>query len=359
MITQLFNWLKPLVFKLDPELAHSITIKALARGLYPKDKIPVNTRLAQTVFGIRFSNPVGLAAGFDKNAEALTGLFALGFDFIEAGTVTPRPQAGNPRPRVFRDVKSQSVINRMGFPGHGAEAFLKNYLRYRAGKQHEKSIVGINIGKNKDTQDPAADYLTLATMFAPHADYLAINISSPNTAGLRDLQKRDFLLPFIAAIKANCAAACGDAHVPPILVKLAPDLSDPQLDELAETLLEAGVDGVILTNTTLDRPITLPETFTKQTGGLSGPHVRDKSTAIIHRFYDKTGGKIPIIGVGGISTAAEAYAKIRAGASLVQVYTGLIFKGPAIIEEIKEGLTALLDRDGYRTLAEAVGSAHK
>ncbi len=353
----LYPMLRPAVMAMDPEVAHDLTLKALATGLYPKDCLPHDPRLAQTVAGIRFETPVGLAAGFDKNAAALAGCFAMGFGFVEAGTVTPRPQDGNPRPRLFRDPASGSVINRMGFPNKGVDAFLRNYDRYRTRTGYPSGIVGFNLGKNKDTQDPAADYLELVTRCAPLADYLAINISSPNTPGLRDLQKRGFLLPFLADLKSARANACKAGRQPPLFVKLAPDLSDPQLDELAQTLVEAGIDGVILTNTTLDRPATLPAAFAKQQGGLSGTLLRDKSTTLIRRFYTTTQGKLPIIGVGGIASADDAYAKIRAGASLVQLYTAMVYHGPALVHDIRKGLVDCLNRDGFRNLSEAVGTA--
>jgi dihydroorotate dehydrogenase len=352
-----FKLAKPVLHRVDAEIAHHLTIKALAYGFYPKDKMPDAPRLAQTVCGIRFNNPVGMAAGFDKNAEALTGLFALGFGFVEAGTVTPSLQKGNPRPRVFRDIKSRSVINRMGFPSVGAGVFEANLNRFRARAEYS-GIVGINIGKNRDSQDPAADYLALVERFAPSADYIAINISSPNTPGLRDLQNREFLLPFLESVQSARARVCVGQTPPPILVKIAPDLSDFQIDALAQTFLESGINGVIATNTTLDRPDVLPQGFKKQAGGLSGPYVRHKSTLTIRRLYEQTDGKLPIIGVGGVSSAADAYAKIRAGASLVQLYTALVFEGPALIDEIKNGLIDLLNRDGFKTLKDAVGADH-
>lgn len=348
----LFPLMRPAFFAMDPETAHGLTIKALAAGLYPACAAADGPRLSQTVFGINFPNPVGLAAGFDKNAEALEGVFAMGFGFAEAGTVTPVPQEGNPRPRIFRDISSESVINRMGFPGKGAYVFRNNYDRFRAKPKNAKRIVGVNIGKNKATEDPAVDYLALAASFAPVCDYITVNISSPNTPGLRDLQKPDFLLPFVRDIKKLTGKT-------PVLVKLAPDLTDAQLAEVPATLVEAGIDGIILGNTTLDRPETLPADFRAQTGGLSGPHVREKSTRLIKRIYADTKGKVPLIGVGGISSADDAYAKIRAGASLVQVYTGLVFKGPALVTDIKHGLVELLERDGFKNIADAVGADHK
>ncbi|MBU6234417.1 MAG: quinone-dependent dihydroorotate dehydrogenase [Alphaproteobacteria bacterium] len=340
----LFALAKPVLHAMDAETAHGITIKALKTGLYLKDSTPDAPALRQTVFGLDFKNPVGIAAGFDKNADVLGPLFDLGFGFVEAGTVTPRPQAGNPRPRVFREPNSKSVINRMGFPGLGADVFEENLKQLKA----RNGIVGINIGKNKDTEDAAADYLALVTRFAPQADYLTINISSPNTPGLRDLQKPEFLLPFMREAKTKAGNT-------PLLVKLAPDLTEAQIVELAATLMDGGVNGLILGNTTLARPDTLPEGFRTQTGGLSGPHVREKSTAVIKRFYAETKGKLAIVGVGGIGSAQDAYDKIRAGACLVQLYTALVFEGPALVGSVKTGLAALLARDGFKNISEAVG----
>jgi dihydroorotate dehydrogenase len=352
-----FRFARPVLHALTPETAHNLTIKALSAGFYNKDKLPDDPRLGQTVFGIHFTNPVGMAAGFDKNAEVLKSLFSFGFGFIEAGTVTPLPQKGNPKPRVFRDKKTQSVINRMGFPGHGASVFFDNLAKFRS--EQSFGIVGVNIGKNKDTQDAAADYLSLITRFAPFSDYIAVNISSPNTPGLRDLQKREFLKSFLVDLKQRRAEACVDLPLPPILIKLAPDLADFQIDEISETFLDVGVDGIILSNTTLDRPETLSPYFKKEMGGLSGRLLHHKSTVTIRRFYQTTQGKIPIIGVGGISSAEDAYTKIKAGASLLQLYTALIFQGPAVVDAIKIGLIALLERDGYNKLQEAIGADHR
>lgn len=355
MISFLFRLIRPFLLRLDPEFAHTITLKALASGLYPAQRRKDDPRLNQIIWGLHFSNPVGMAAGFDKNAEALQGLFDIGFGFVEAGTVTPRPQEGNPKPRIFREPQSRSVINRMGFPGKGCEAFAENYAEYRTSAREGGQIVGINIGKNKATMDPAADYIDLVGYFAPTASYIAINISSPNTPGLRDLQDPQFLKPFLEDIKKRRDNACGNRRKPPVLLKLSPDITDAQADALAATLLDAGIDGIILTNTTLDRPEKLPLAFRRQSGGLSGPYVRARSTALISRFYKATNGKIPIIGVGGIASAEDAYEKIRAGASLVQLYTALVYEGPGLVADIKKGLLQLLEKDGLRTLMEAVG----
>lgn len=343
-MTSMFSLAKPILHAMDAEAAHGLTIKALKAGLHPRDTAPNDPALAQTIAGLDFKNPVGIAAGFDKNAEVAEALFKLGFGFVEAGTVTPKPQDGNPKPRIFREPQSKSVINRMGFPGLGADVFEANLKTLK----NKTGILGVNIGKNKTTDDPAADYIELAKRFAHRCDYLTVNISSPNTPGLRDLQKREFLAPFILEVKAAAGRT-------PVFIKLAPDLDDAQIADLAATVMEGGIDALILGNTTLDRPNSLPDDFKKQTGGLSGPLLRAKSTRAINRFYKETQGKLPIIGVGGIASAEDAYEKIRAGACLVQLYTALVFEGPALIADIKTGLSRLLARDGFKNISEAVG----
>ncbi len=351
----LYDIARPWLFRMDAEQAHGLTLKALKSGLAPKIRAVNDPALEVVLWDRKFPNPVGLAAGFDKNAEAVGALFGFGFGFVEAGTVTPKPQAGNPTPRVFREPGSESVINAMGFPNEGVAAFKANMENFLSRKPRPSGVVGINISINKDQTEPAKDYRVLIHNLAPLADYLTVNISSPNTPGLRDLQKRENLLPLLASIMEERARACASAP-PPLLVKLSPDMDDPQQAEIAPVLVEAGVDGLILTNTTLARPAALPRDFAAQKGGLSGPLVRDKATDTIRNFYRLTGGKLPIIGVGGVSSAADAYAKIRAGASLVQLYTALVFKGPGVVKDINTGLVALLQRDGFTRLADAVGA---
>ncbi len=306
------------------------------------------------IWGLKFPNPVGLSAGFDKNAEVIGPAFKLGFGFVEAGTVTPKPQHGNDKPRIFRCPEQEAVINRMGFPNGGMNMFKTNLSKFLGSRQRPAGVIGVNIGMNKSQSEPAKDYSVLIKMLGPMADYLTVNISSPNTPGLRDLQKREPLLELLAAVKAERAKSCGD-HPPPILLKLAPDLDKAQQEELASAVMEAKIDGLILTNTTLDRPANLPEKFAKRQGGLSGKPVGDKSTAIIRSFYELTDGKMPIIGVGGISSGADAYEKIKAGASLVQLYSGLIFKGPGVVNSINNDLLALLKRDGFTHISQAIG----
>jgi dihydroorotate dehydrogenase len=356
-MVDLYKLARPILFHIDPEEAHGLTIKAMKAGLVPACAPVSDPALEQKLFGLKFPNPVGLSAGFDKGAEVIGPAFDLGFGFVEAGTVTPKAQEGNPRPRVFRDPKNEAVINRMGFPGSGMHAFKDNLEKFLGQKNKPAGVVGINIGMNKGQTEPSKDYATLIRMLAPMADYLTINISSPNTPGLRDLQSREPLLELLGVVKDERKSSCG-AHPPPILLKLAPDLDEAKQEELAAAVLESGIEGVILGNTTLDRPEFLPAKFREEKGGLSGQPLTEKSTRIIHNFYRLTKGQIPIIGVGGISNGAQAYAKIKAGASLVQLYTALVFKGPTIASSINKELLALLRADGYTHISQAIGKAH-
>ena len=355
MIPKLYSLARPLLFKMDAEKAHGLTIKALKSGLIPACRPVSDPALESTLWGHKFPNPVGLAAGFDKNAEVIALMFKMGFGFVEVGTVTPKPQHGNPRPRIFRCPEHEAVINRMGFPNGGMVEFKSNIERFLASGARPPGVLGLNIGMNKSQKVPAKDYCVLIKMLGPMADYLTINISSPNTPGLRDLQRREALLELLDAVKEERRKACGE-YPPPLLVKLAPDLDEAQQEELATALIEAEIDGIILTNTTLERPAFLPNDFAEQQGGLSGKPLADKATEIIGRFYQLTEGKIPIIGVGGISNGADAYAKICAGASLLQIYSSLIFQGPGVVHKINQELLALLQKNGYDHVAQAIGS---
>jgi len=351
---KLFDVAKPLLHKIDPETAHRLTLKALKTGIMPCPSRVDDPRLKITLWDRVFPNPVGLAAGFDKNAEVVGPMLKIGFGFVEAGTVTPRPQEGNPRPRVFRAANDGAVINRMGFPNEGVESFRHNIEKFFETKPRPPGIVGINIGMNKGVDDPAKDYCALVRTLGPYADYLTVNISSPNTPGLRNLQARENLMPLLARIMEERAKSCGK-NAPPLLVKLAPDLTDDQLKDVAACLMESGVDGVILGNTTLDRPEFLPTPFREQQGGLSGRPLTRKSTDIIRKFYQHTHGKMPIIGAGGISSAQDAYDKIRAGASLIQLYTALVFHGPELVGDILNGLSQRLQKDGIDHISKATG----
>jgi dihydroorotate dehydrogenase len=314
-------------------------------------------RLAQRLWGLDFPNPVGLAAGFDKNGEVWRQALSLGFGFVEIGSVTPQPQPGNPLPRLFRLPRAEAVINRMGFNNAGAEAMAQR-LSGRNGHSRRQGILGINLGKNKTTEDAAADYEIGIRRLAPFADYLVINVSSPNTPGLRALQGRAPLQDLIRRSRQALAATM-PAKAPPLLLKIAPDLTSEDLADIAAVALEDRLDGLIVSNTTITRPAGIDQALAKESGGLSGRPLFPLSTEILRQMYRLTEGRLPIIGVGGISNAAEAYAKIRAGASLVQVYSALVYQGPALVERINRGLVDLLAKDGFDNVSAAVGADHR
>jgi dihydroorotate dehydrogenase len=341
----------PLLHQLPPETAHDLTIAGLKSGLMTRKAKTPAVSLSVSLFGTMFPNPIGLAAGFDKNAEAIDALLGYGFGFVEVGTVTPKPQDGNPKPRLFRDKESRHVINRMGFNNKGLKAFDAHYDAFRMKGKNKNGIVGINVGKNKDQDDALEDYVALVHHFGKKSDYLTINISSPNTPGLRDLQDPSELLPFLRQLVIVRNARCKT----PLLVKLAPDLDETKAKAIVACLMEAKVDGVILTNTTMERPDFLPDNLKNEAGGLSGPCLQDKSNALISLFYRETGGKLPIIGVGGVDSAESAYAKIKAGASLVQLYTAMIYHGPKLVKNITKRLPNLLAADGFKTIHDAIG----
>jgi dihydroorotate dehydrogenase len=341
----------PFLHMMDAEKAHTLTMAGLKSGLVTGKAPKHDQALAVSLFGRVFPNPVGLAAGFDKNGEVISQMLGYGFGFVEAGTVTPKPQAGNDKPRVFRDKQSQSIINRYGMYNHGMEEFEKKYQEFRQNGKNKTGIVGINIAKNKDQKDDLADYVDLVHRFAKQADYLTVNISSPNTPGLRDLQDPAELLPFLRQLVIVRNARCKT----PLLVKLAPDLTEDQCKAIADCVMEAGIDGLILTNTTLARPDHLPEAFRNEMGGLSGPLLQDQSLNVIRSFYKHTKGELPIIGAGGINSAESAYAAIKAGASLVQLYTALVYHGPKLPRKINKGLVKLLKADGYSSITQAIG----
>lgn len=352
----LYPAMRPFLFQLKPEFAHSVTMLSLKLGLMPpfgqKTEDPA---LKVSLWGLNFPNPVGMAAGFDKNAEVPAQILNMGFGHVELGTVTPRPQGGNPKPRVFRFPAQNAVINRMGFPNTGMNEFKSNMAKFLGRKKRPPGIIGINIGMNKNQIEPAEDYKILIRMLAPMADYLAVNISSPNTPGLRDLQGPETLRQMLEELDQERSRSCG-RHAPPLLVKLAPDLDEYQQEKIAEALLSSPVDGIILTNTTLERPNDMPEEARVQAGGLSGQPLAKRSTEIIRNFYRLTDGRLPIIGVGGVSSGRDAYDKIRAGASMVQIYSALVFHGPAIAHTINRDLLTLLKADGLGHISEAVGA---
>lgn len=341
----------PFLRFIDPESAHRLAIRALRAGLVPRPTLPDETILRQELWGLRFDNPVGLAAGFDKHAEVPDALLDLGFGFVEIGGVTPRPQPGNPRPRLFRLNEDQAVINRMGFNSEGLEV-----VRARLAARKRRGLVGVNLGKNKEQTDAAADYVEGAVAFAPHADFLVINVSSPNTPGLRALQSKETLADLIGKVRA---ALAGLTAAPPLLLKVAPDLTEEDRRDIAAVALESGLQGLIVSNTTLARPASLRSPHRQETGGLSGRPLFEASTALLAEFYRLTQGRIPLVGVGGIASGRDAYRKVRAGASLVQLYSALVFHGPGLVGDIRRDLAACLRADGFRTLAEAVGADHR
>jgi dihydroorotate dehydrogenase len=336
---------------LPPETAHRLALSALGRGLVPRRKLGNSPRLATTVLGLDFPNPLGLAAGFDKNGEAIRGCLGLGFGYVEIGTVTPRPQAGNPKPRLFRLPQDRALINRMGFNNDGLEA-----VRARlAARDPAWGLVGANIGANRDTANLIDDYLAGLRDLYREVDYIAVNVSSPNTPGLRQLQSRARLDALLAALIEARAELAGSERPKPLLAKLAPDLADDDEAEIAEVALARSIEGLIVGNTTTARPPGLRGRSCGQAGGLSGPPLRDASTAQLRRFFRLTSGRVALIGVGGISTGTDAYAKLRAGASLLQIYTALVYQGPSVIDRILADLDRLLERDGCTSLTDAIG----
>ena len=332
---------------LSPEAAHRAAISGLR--FYPLSARPdFDPRLAVEAFGLSFANPLGLAAGFDKSAEVVEPLGRLGFGFVEVGTLTPQPQAGNPKPRLFRLGADRAIVNRMGFNNDGYAV-----ARTRLRQTKRRSLVGVNIGPNKTSPDRVADYVAGLETFAEVADYFTINISSPNTPGLRDLHARD---EFAALIDAVLAAQGRAAARRPVLVKLSPDLTEAQLDDVLAIARERRIDGLIVSNTSIGRPPGLKSPAAREAGGLSGPPIFEMSTRLLARIYLKTRGQIPLVGVGGVEDVHGALAKIEAGASLVQIYTGLIYRGPAIVSEILRGLQADVARRGAASIGALVGA---
>jgi dihydroorotate dehydrogenase len=339
---------------LPPETAHRAAIRALAAGLVPASGPYVDPMLAIRLWGREFHNPVGLAAGFDKDAEAFAACLRLGFGFVEIGSVTPRPQPGNKRPRLFRLARDGAIINRMGFNSRGLDFAVERLAR----RDPRTGIVGANLGKNKESADAAADYAAGALALAPLADYLVINVSSPNTPGLRALQGRDALTGLVAAVLAARAKATPSAP-PPLLLKIAPDLTAADREDIAAVALASGIDGLIVSNTTIARPPDLVGRHRAEAGGLSGRPLFGPSTTVLADMYRLTGGRLPLVGVGGIASGADAYAKVRAGASLVQLYTAMVYHGPGIVRRVQREMGDLLRADGFTSLVEAVGADHR
>jgi dihydroorotate dehydrogenase len=340
-----YSLLRPALFRLDAERAHTLALNALK--LMPgKRHAKPGGALAIEVAGIVFPNPLGMAAGFDKDGEVPDALLGLGFGFAEAGSITPLPQAGNPRPRLFRLVEDRAVINRMGFNNRGGAEAVER-LRARNGKP---GVVGINIGANKDSADRVADYALMTRLMAPFASYLAVNISSPNTPGLRALQDESALTVLLDAV-----LEARGSYGPPVFLKVAPDLEPADIDAIARIAIAKGLGALMVSNTTISRP-PLKSAHAGEAGGLSGAPLRELAQQRLRDFRKATGGTVPLVGIGGIASAEDAWARIRAGASLVQLYSAMVYEGPGIARKITRGLETLMQRDGFTSIAEAVGS---
>nr|XP_033798216.1 dihydroorotate dehydrogenase (quinone), mitochondrial isoform X2 [Geotrypetes seraphini] len=355
------NHLMPTLQRLvDPELAHFFSVKMISWGLVPRSRQKDLETLEVRVLGKTFRNPVGIAAGFDKHGEAVDGLFRMGFGFVEVGSITPEPQEGNLKPRVFRLTEDQAIINRYGFNSHG-HATVQERLRLRHEKQMELTKagmpLGINLGKNK-MSDAVTDYRRGVRMLGPLADYLVVNVSSPNTPGLRDLQGKKQLRHLLCKVLTEREALKCE-HKPAILVKIAPDLTEQDKQDIARAVTELGIDGIIVTNSTISRPESLQNSLKLESGGLSGNPLRDMATQTIREMYSLTKGKVLIVGVGGISSGQDALEKIRAGASLVQLYTVLTYQGPPVVGRIKRELQDLLKEQGFTSVCDAVGADHR
>ncbi len=348
-----YSVLGRLVRLLPAEAAHTAAINALHSPFLPPSHSPEHPALRVKLLGFEFPNPVGLAAGFDKNAEVVKPLFSQGFGFVEAGTVTPLPQPGNPKPRMFRLSQDEAVINRLGFNNEGVHVFVENLQ-----KQNAKGIVGANIGKNKDSLDALYDYVASLEAVYPYCSYITVNISSPNTVGLRDLQQKSMLSELITAVTKKRDELAASSVRKPVLYKIAPDLTPGNKDDIVEVALAHHIDGLIVSNTTITRP-NLKSNDKDQKGGLSGKPLFTLATDTLRDVYKLSGNKIPLIGVGGIASPEDAYEKIKAGASLVQVYSALVYQGFGLVKRINEGLITLLERDGFKHISEAVGTGVK
>jgi dihydroorotate dehydrogenase len=336
------------LFALDPERAHELALQAIRHRLIPRRRAGTDARLKRTLLGLDFPNPVGLAAGFDKNGEAIDGLFDLGFGFVEVGTVTPQPQSGNPRPRLFRLPANHALINRMGFNNQGFDALHRRLLE----RKDKTGIVGVNIGANRDSVDRVADYVAGVERFADLADYLAVNVSSPNTPGLRDLQQERALAGLLERlVKIRDAST----KRPPLLLKIAPDLDDAELAAIVDTALTAGIEGMIISNTTTTR-IRVKDPVAQEAGGLSGYPLMRLSNIAIAKVRKRAGRRLVLIGVGSVLSPELGYIKLAAGADLLQLYTGLIYEGPGLPARILAELPQLLERTGFASICELVGS---
>ncbi len=352
----IYKIIRPLIFKIEPETAHELAIKFLKSNLfYPQ--IREYSNLQQKLWNIDFKSPVGMAAGFDKNAEVAEALSKFGFGFVECGTVTPFAQVGNEKPRIFRLEEDRAIINRLGFNNLGANNFEHNLAKSFG---QITCPVGVNIGKNKDTEEAINDYLALLDRFYSQASYITINISSPNTHNLRDIQNEDQLDAFLSRImEEKIELKSRYRKDVAILLKIAPDLTLEEQEKVAKTVLKNQIDGVIVSNTTIHRDDSLKNSEANETGGLSGKPLFSRSNEVLKNFYKFTEGKIPLIGVGGVSSAADAYEKIKCGASLVQIYSAFIYEGFSLVEKIKKDLNKVVKQDGFKNISEAIGISCK
>lgn len=361
---QLASSIGPFIRTLDAETAHRVGILAARYGLFPRETRPDPESLKVQLWGRTFPNPIGLAAGFDKDAEAIKGLLGLGLGFMEVGSITPKPQPGNDKPRVFRIPELKATINRYGFNSAGADAAAGHldsfWVQAERHPDIKPGVLGVNLGKNKTSEDAADDYAIGLMKLGKYADFVVINVSSPNTPGLRALQGRKQLQELVRFVKtARDNLDWGPSGPPPLLVKVAPDLTDADKADIAAVVMDTGVDGLVVSNTTISRPADVAESRVgSEAGGLSGPPVMELSTQVLSDLYKLTGGKVPIIGCGGVSSGEDAYRKIRAGASLVELYTAFAYEGPALIPAIKQQLAECLERDGFSSVADAVGADH-
>lgn len=351
----------PALRTVDAETAHRAGVLAARFGLAPKQRAADDAVLRTTLWGREVSNPVGLAAGFDKDGEAVSGLMAAGFGLVEIGSVTPLPQPGNPKPRIFRLPEDGAVINRYGFNSCGHTDAASHLGAFRGGGARNGHLLGVNLGKNKTSPSAEDDYAAGVRAIGQFADYVVVNVSSPNTPGLRALQERQQLRSLLLAVRAAVDAlppsACERGVRPPLVLKVAPDLSDAQRADIAAVALDKKVrlDGLIVSNTTVERPVSLRGASKAEAGGLSGAPLTLTSTAVLADFYRRTKGRVTLIGTGGVGSGADAYAKVRAGASAVQLYSALVFEGPPLVPRVKRELAELLKADGYASVAEAVG----
>lgn len=349
--------LRPALPLIDAEQGHRIALWALRNGLLRPETDPDDPVLTTSLLGRILHNPIGLAAGFDKNAIVVNATQAMGFGFIEIGGVTPRPQAGNSRPRLFRLSEDEAVINRMGFNNDGMDVIAARLN----GRDHNAGMVGVNMASNSDSSDPAQDFDQLVAKFTPLADYMTIDISCPNTPNGKVFQSKQPLADLLERLKATRARVAAEKQVspPPMLIKSAPDLTEQEKRDIAQVALESGIDGMIVSNTTIARPASLRSRYRSERGGLSGRPVFEMSTRLLAEMYQLTEGRLPLIGVGGIANAADAYEKIRQGACAVQLYSALVFQGPGLVHRMKHDLALLLKRDGFANVGAAVGAAHR